>query len=75
MGIDAVALLRGRNHPLPGILLKTLDDGALVFNLPRFSVDLELMALALRLRLGDALDVHHDERGVFLIPDVAEPPA
>jgi hypothetical protein len=76
MGIDAVALLRGKDLPLPaGVLLRTLDDGVLVFTLARFSADLEQMALALRLRLGGALDAHHDERGVFLIPDVAEPRA
>jgi hypothetical protein len=76
MSIDAVALLRGRDLPLPaGILLKTLDDGVLVFTLARFSADLEQMALAVRLRLGDALDAHRDERGVFLLPDVAEPRA
>jgi hypothetical protein len=76
MSIDAVALLRGRDLPLPaGILLRTLDDGVLVFTLARFSADLEQMALAVRLRLGDALDAHRDDRGVFLVPDVAEPRA
>jgi hypothetical protein len=41
MGIDAVALLRGKDLPLPaGILLKTLDDGVLVFTLARFSAEL-----------------------------------
>jgi hypothetical protein len=74
MGADAIALLRGTNLPVPtGTLLKTLDDAVLVFTLTRFSADLESMALAVRLRLGDALDAHRDKRGVFLFPDVAEP--
>jgi hypothetical protein len=42
----------------------------LVFTLARFSTDLEQMALAVQLRLGNALDAHRDDRGVFLLPDV-----
>jgi hypothetical protein len=76
MSIDALALLKGRDLPLPsGLLLKTLDDGVLVVTHQRFGGDLEELGSALRHLLGDALDRHDDARGVFVIPDVAEPRA
>ena len=87
MGIDAVAVLRGRDLPLPNgpliqslddpsdLVLRTLEDGVLVFTLSRFSTDVAQVALALWHSFGDALDAHRDPRGVFLFPDVAEPQA
>ncbi len=74
MGIDAVALLRGRDLPLPsGLLVKTLDDGVLFFTHASFRSDPETLAVALRGKLGAALDAHVDPRGVFVLPDVAQP--
>ncbi len=76
MSIDALALLKGHDLPLPsGLVLRTLDDGVLVTTHLRFGGDLEELGLALRQLVGDALDQHDDARGVFVIPDVAEPKA
>lgn len=76
MTIDALALLKGRDLPLPsGSVLRTLDDGVLVFTHQRFGGDLEELGATLRHLLGDALDQHDDPRGVFVVPDVAAPEA
>lgn len=76
MSIDALALLKGHDLPLPsGLLLRTLDDGVLVYTHQRFGGDLEELGTTLRHLLGAALDTHDDPRGVFIIPDVADPKA
>lgn len=74
MGIDAIALLKGKDHALPATLkTKTLDDAVLVYTGVAFGSEPEEMELALRTALGDALDSHDDPRGVFVMPDRAKP--
>ena len=76
MSIDALALLKGHDLQLPDrFVLRALDDGVLVLTGQRFGGDLEELGTALRHLLGGALDQHDDPRGVFIIPDVAEPKA
>jgi hypothetical protein len=74
MGIDAVALLKGKEHALPATLkTKTLDDATLVYTGVAFGSEPEEMAEALRTVLGAALDAQNDPRGVFVMPDRAKP--
>ena len=74
MGIDAVALLKGTDLKLPERLhVERLDDAILVHTGARFGSDLEMLAYAVRTAVGDALDRHNDARGIFVLPDVAEP--
>jgi hypothetical protein len=76
MTIDAVALLRGANLPLPSRLhVQKLKDATLVHTGVGFGGDLEMLAYGVRTSVGDALDVHDDPRGIFVLPDVAEPKA
>jgi hypothetical protein len=76
MGIDAVALLRGSGHALsPRLHVRTLQDAVLVSTGMRFGGAPDELGLALRAAVGDALDGHDDPRGVFVLPDVAEPRA
>jgi hypothetical protein len=76
MGIDAVALLKGKDVTVPqGLTTKTLDDATLVHTKVDFSSEPAELADALQAQLGDALDAHDDERGVFVLPHVAAPKA
>lgn len=76
MGIDAIALLKGKGLPLPERLhAQQLDDATLVHTGVGFGGDLEMLAHGVRTSVGDALDRHDDPRGVFVLPDVAEPKA
>ncbi|MFT3769572.1 MAG: hypothetical protein QM820_29400 [Minicystis sp.] len=76
MGIDAVALLRGIDHTLPPNLhVRKLEDALLVSTGVRFGGAPDELGLGVRAALGEALDAHQDARGVFVIPDVAEPRA
>ena len=76
MAIDALALLKGRDLPLPpGLVVETLEDGVLIRTQQRFGAEPEDIGAALVQLLGDALDPHDDPRGVFLVPDVAKPRA
>lgn len=74
MGIDAVALLKGKDLAVPGRLHQVkLEDATLVHTGAAFGSDVEMLAYAVRTALGDALDAHDDPRGIFVLPDVAEP--
>jgi hypothetical protein len=76
MGIDAIALLKGVHFTFPTHLrVERLEGAVLVHTGLRFGGALDEMAFALRAALGDALDVHDDPRGVFVLPDMAEPRA
>lgn len=74
MSIDAVALLRiPEFEPGDELDVRELDDGFLLYlSLPFASDDDDLLD-ALDELLGDALDDHDDDRGVFVLPDVADP--
>jgi hypothetical protein len=75
MGIDAIALLRIDAGELPrgARVLRELDDGVLLYTGARFSSEPDQLALVVRTMLGGVLDRHRDERGILMIPDVAEP--
>ena len=74
MGIDAVALLKGKDVAVPDRLkVERLEDAVLVHTGVGFGGDVEMLAYALRTTLGDALDGHADPRGIFVLPDVAKP--
>ncbi len=74
MGIHVIALLKGKNLSLAERLhAKALSDGALVHTGIAFGGEPEMLAFGLRSSIGDALDPHDDPRGVFIMPDVAEP--
>lgn len=76
MTIDAVALLKGKDLTLPSRLhVRRLDDAVLVHTGVGFGGNLEMLAYGVRTSVGDALDAHDDPRGVFVLPDVAEPKA
>lgn len=76
MGIDAIALLKGTDYELPERLhVDKLNDAILVHTGVAFGGDLEMLAYGVRTSIGDALDKHDDARGVFVMPDVAEPRA
>lgn len=76
MGIDAVALLKGNDLEVPEHLhVQRLEDATLVHTGVGFGEDLEMLAYAIRTSVGDALDRHDDPRGIFVLPDVAEPSA
>lgn len=76
MSIDAVALLKGTNLALPARLhVQKLKDATLVHTGVGFGGNLEMLAYGVRTSVGDALDAHDDPRGIFVLPDVAEPKA
>lgn len=68
MPIHAVALVRGPKLP-EGLSGDVLDDAALVRTAIRFDLEPDDLATALLTRLGDAFG--DDERGLFVVPDVA----
>jgi hypothetical protein len=72
--MDAVALLKGTKYEIPARLhVVKLDDAVLVHTQVGFGADIEMLAYGIRTSIGDALDSHDDARGVFVMPDVAEP--
>ncbi len=80
MSIDAVALLRIRRLEAPRtsvgttFLVQHRRDCSLLHTMARFEgTPLDEHVLRVRRLLGDALDRHHDERGVYVFPDVCEP--
>lgn len=74
MSIDAVALVRIPGwQPAPQLFAIALEDAFLVPTTAPFASEPDELGLALRDRLGDALDRHDDPRGVFMLPDVASP--
>jgi hypothetical protein len=79
MSIDAMALLRIKKLELPrasrGFALGVAHrgDASVVSTFVRYDATAgDELALALRQRLGDALDAHDDPRGILLFPDVCE---
>jgi hypothetical protein len=68
MPIHAVALIRGTKLP-EGLSGDVLDDAALVKTAIRFDLEPDDLANALAARLGDAFG--DEDRGVFVLPDVA----
>lgn len=77
MSIEAIALLR-----LPALAsddavtdLVVLSDAVLVRTGATFAAEPHELATGLRRMLGDKLDGHDDERGVFFVPGAALEPA
>jgi hypothetical protein len=71
---EAVVLLRVPEWDAPEeIDVRFLDDGALVFLPLPFDSDPHELLQELVGELGDVVDGHDDERGVFFFPDSAEP--
>ena len=56
-------------------LLKAIEDGALVSTLAPFATEPDELARILRGRLGEALELHADPKGVLVFPDVYRPRA
>jgi hypothetical protein len=76
MSIDALALLRIPGwQPAPELFAIALGDAFLVPTTAPFASEPDELGLALRTRVGEALDRHTDPRGVFCVPDVASPTA
>lgn len=74
MSIDAVALLRiPEFEPGDELDVRELDDGFLLYLSVPFGAEDDELLDALDELLGDALDDHDDDRGVFVLPDVADP--
>lgn len=74
MSIDAVALLRiPEFEPGDELDVRELDDGFLLYLSVPFGAEDDDLLDALDEALGDALDDHDDDRGVFVLPDVADP--
>ena len=57
------------------ILIVAAGDATLVHTMVRFGSEPDELGLALRMMLGELIDRHTDERGIFVFPDVAEPRA
>ncbi len=74
MAMDAIAVLRATSPEIEGspYIVRLLDDGVLVATGARFDSPPSAIGVALRLLLGEALDLHQDPRGVFVYPDVVE---
>src|SRR6188472_2383797 len=79
MSIDAMALLRIKKLKLPptapGFALSVAHrgDASVVSTFVGYDATAgDELVLALRQRLGDALDAHDDPRGILLFPDVCE---
>ncbi len=76
MSIDAVALLRIPDFsPSADLDVRELEDGFLLYLEQPFDADDDALLIALDDALGDALDDHEDDRGVFVLPDAADPDA
>lgn len=76
MSIDAIALVRIPEWEPPEDLdVRELDDGALVFLDVPFESDPDAILDALEDLIGDEMYNHDDERGLFVLPDAAEPDA
>lgn len=74
MSIDAVALVRIPDwEPAEDLDVRELDDGALVFLDVPFDSEPDDILDALDDVLGDDMYGHNDERGIFVLPDAAEP--
>jgi hypothetical protein len=74
MSLDAVALLRIPSFTPPEELdVRELDDGFLLFLDVPFEDDPDAILDAVVDAIGDALAGHDDERGLFVLPDAAEP--
>lgn len=70
MPITAVVLLRG-TVAVADLRTEALEGGTLVRTSIRFDLEPADLGVALRARLGSALDGQDDVRGVFVLPDVA----
>lgn len=74
MSHDAVALLRIPEWEPPEDLdVRELDDGVLLFLEVPFDAEDDDLFDAVEQLVGDALYEQDDERGVFFLPDAAEP--
>lgn len=80
MPISALCLIQRRNPselpaPIQAAGGRSLDDAWLIPTGLSFALAPEALAQGARTLLGEALDEHDDERGLFIIPDVAKPSA
>lgn len=74
MSLDAVALLRIPSFSPPDDLdVRELDDGFLLFLDVPYEDDPDAILDAIVDAVGQALEGHDDERGIFVLPDAAEP--
>ena len=71
--MPSLVFLRGADGRPLGV--SALDDGALVYMGAQFAAEPDELAASLRSRLGPALELHQEQRGVYIFPDVAEPRA
>jgi hypothetical protein len=70
MSLQAIALLRLPDHA-SGEGVVVLSDAVLIDTGASFAAEPVELATGLRRLLGEALDRHEDERGVFFVPGVA----
>jgi len=74
MSIDAVALLRIPNwEPDDELDTRALDDAHLLYLEIPFESEPDAIAEAIVSQVGEALAHHDDERGIFVLPDAADP--
>ncbi len=74
MSIDAVALVRIPEwEPSEDLDVRELEDGSLVFLDVPFESDPDTIFDALESAVGDDMYDHDDPRGIFVLPDAAEP--
>ena len=64
-----------RSQAGPPVRIVAAGDATLVHTMARFGSEPDELGLALRWLLGDVVDQHPDQRGIFVFPDVAEPKA
>ncbi len=74
MSVDAIALLQVPGWEPPDELdVRELEDGVLVFLEISFESDDDAILDALEEAVGDVFYEHEDDRGIFVLPDAAEP--
>lgn len=74
MSLDAIALLQVPGWEPPDDLdVRELEDGVLVFLEVPFESDDDAILDALEEAVSDVFLEHEDDRGIFVLPDAAEP--
>lgn len=72
-GWPGALFLTGKNGT--PFIVNALADGACIHTGASFAEEAEELSGGVRAVLGDLLDEHHDERGIFFFPDVTKPEA
>jgi hypothetical protein len=74
MTIDAIALLKIAGwEPDDELDTRPLDDAHLLYLEVPFESEPEVIGEAIEALIGEALERHDDARGIFVLPDVADP--